>query len=746
MSDFIHLHNHSEYSLLDGTARIESLIEAAKQEDMPAVALTDHGVLFAAIKFYRQAQEAGIKPIIGCEVYIAADHQQKNARNKDNYHLVLLAENNQGYRNLLKLVSTAYLEGFYYKPRIDKELLREHNDGLIALSSCLAGKIEKLIQNRQFDLAKEEALEYKEIFGADNFFLELQDHGLAEEKEVNQELIKLSAECDIPLVATNDTHYLKEEDAQAHDILLCIQTGKKVSDDNRMKFPNNQFYFKSQQEMKELFSDYPEAIANTEKIAQRCEVEFDFDQTLLPHYEVPQGENLESYLRNLVYQGAQEKYKEVTAEVEDRIDYELEVINQMGYPAYFLIVMDFVGYAKDNEIIVGPGRGSAASSIVSYALDITTIDPLEHDLLFERFLNPARVSLPDIDIDFCYERRDEVIKYVTEKYGQDRVAQIITFGTMAARAAVRDVGRVLDVDYDKTDKIAKSIYGGTIAEALEESDELKKMYQEDNEVEEVLDYADKLEGLPRHASTHAAGVVITKDELTKYTPLYQNGGEVTTQYAMDDLEALGLLKMDFLGLRNLTVIDKTLDLVQETQQVELDLAEITFDDPEVFELLSSGHTLGVFQLESDGIRRLITKLQPEELEDVIALLALYRPGPLGSGMVDDYIARRHGEQEIEYPHSDLKEILEPTYGVILYQEQVMQIVQKIAGYSLGEADILRRIMGKKKEKLMKKHKSIFIEGNEDVPGAVNNGYSRELGEELFELIEYFSGYGFNKAH
>ena len=693
MPDFIHLHNHSEYSLLDGTARIDNLIQAAKEDDMPAVALTDHGVLFGAIKFYRQAKEAGIKPIIGCEVYIAKDHQQKDVRNKENYHLVLLAENNQGYRNLLKLVSKAYLDGFYYKPRIDKKLLRENNEGLIALSSCLAGRIESLINNRQFEQAKEEVLEYKDIFGADNFFLELQDHGLAEEKEVNNELVRLSEDCDIPLVATNDTHYLKQDDAQAHDILLCIQTGKKVSDEDRMKFPNQEFYFKSQQEMKELFSDYPEAIANTERIAKRCEVDFDFEQTLLPHYEVPEGESIESHLKQLVYQGAQEKYGQMTEEVEERIEYELEIINQMGYPAYFLIVMDFVSYAKDNDIIVGPGRGSAASSIVSYALDITTIDPLEHDLLFERFLNPARVSMPDIDIDFCYERRDEVIEYVTRKYGQDRVAQIITFGTMAARAAVRDVARVLDVDYDKADKVAKAIHGGTIAESLEESDDLARMYQQDSEVKKVLDYSSRLEGLPRHASTHAAGVVITKDELTEYTPLYQNGGEVTTQYAMDDLEALGLLKMDFLGLRNLTVIDKTLDLIADTQGVDLELEEIVFNDQEVFELLSSGHTLGVFQLESDGIRRLITKLQPEELEDIIALLALYRPGPLGSGMVDDFIDRRHGRQEVEYPHPDLKEILEPTYGVILYQEQVMQIVQEIAGYSLGEADILRRAIG-----------------------------------------------------
>ncbi|MCK8817910.1 DNA polymerase III subunit alpha [Natroniella sulfidigena] len=749
MSQFVHLHVHTEYSLLDGAVKTEELIAQAKKEGMPAVAMTDHGVMYGAVEFYRQAKAAGVKPIIGCEVYITDNRLQKDVNNKKLAHLVLLAENNVGYRNLLKLVSQGYTEGFYYKPRIDQELLRENSEGLICLSSCLAGEISTLLANEQTEQAEEIALAYQDIFGPGNFFLELQDHGLKEEKRVNDGLVQLSKRLEIPLVATNDVHYLTQDDAKVHDILLCIQTGKDVNDQDRLQFPNDQFYFKSSQEMEQLFADYPQAIANTVEIADRCEVDLDFEQILLPHYEVPAGETVESYLRKLTYQGVERKYGELTSEVEERIEHELGIINQMGYPAYFLIVRDFIKYAKDEEIIVGPGRGSAASSIVSYLLDITEIDPLEYNLLFERFLNPARVSMPDIDIDFCYERRDEVIDYVTEKYGADKVAQIITFGTMAAKGAVRDVGRVLGISYDKTDKVAKAIpnsLGITLKDALEESDELQKLYNSDSEVKELIDYSQRIEGLKRHASTHAAGVVITKEELTNYTPLYQSKGEVTTQYDMDTLEQLGLLKMDFLGLRTLTVIDKALSLINENRANDLTPGDLSFDDPAVFELLGQGLSLGVFQLESDGMRRLIKQLKPENIEDIIALLALYRPGPLGSGMVDDFIARRHGEQEVEYPHPDLKEILEPTYGVILYQEQVMQIVQQIAGYSLGEADILRRSMGKKKPEVMKKHRSIFINGNGDIPGAVNNGYSQELAEELFELIEYFSGYGFNKAH
>ncbi len=749
MDQFVHLHLHTEYSLLDGAIRIKDLVSRANEFDMPAVAVTDHGSMHGIIKFYKAAKQAGVKPIIGCEVYVTDNHLQRDKRKKKQNHLVLLAENNQGYKNLLKLVSKAYLDGFYYKPRIDRKLLADNNQGLIALSGCLAGEIATLITKQQLEQAKELAKDYLSIFGRDNFFFELQDHGLKEQKIVNQQLANLSQELGVKLVATNDAHYLKKADSDLHDILLCIQTGKIISDEKRMQFPNDEFYFKSGAEMKELFSEYPEAINNTVKIAKRCNVELDFDKTLLPHYEVPPEDSLETYLSKLTYQGLKEKYGEITNQVKARAEHELKIINQMGYPAYFLIVKDFIDFAKDEKIIVGPGRGSAASSIVSYALDITEIDPLRYNLLFERFLNPARVSMPDIDIDFCYERRDEVIEYVTKEYGQDKVAQIITFGTMAARGAIRDVGRVLDVSYDKTDKIAKAVpnsLGINLVEALEESDKLKKMYQQDKEVKEVINYAKEIEGLPRHASTHAAGVVITEQELTNYTPLYQNDGEVTTQYDMDDLEALGLLKMDFLGLRTLTVIDKTLKLVRKNYGEKIELKELSLADEKVFKLLSSGLTLGVFQLESRGMIRLIQKLQPTEMEDIIALLALYRPGPLGSGMVDDFIARRHGEEEIEYLHPDLKEILEPTYGVILYQEQVMQIAQKIAGYSLGEADLLRRAMGKKKPEVMAKQKSIFIEGNQEIKGAINNGYSRELAQELFRLIEYFSGYGFNKAH
>jgi DNA polymerase-3 subunit alpha len=749
MEQFVHLHLHTEYSLLDGAVRIKDLVRKAKEYNMPAVAMTDHGVMYGAVDFYRQAKKEGIKPIIGCEVYVADNHLKKDVNNRRLAHLVLLAENNQGYQNLLKLVSLSYLQGFYYKPRVDKNLLRDYSEGIICLSSCLAGELATLLRNNQKDRAKEVALQYQRIFGEGNFFLELQDHGLADQHLINKGLVELSQELEISLVATNDVHYLNQEDNKLHDLLLCIQTGKDVDDKNRMKFPNDQFYFKPAEEMLEIFKDYPTAIENTVKIAKRCNVELDFDQILLPHYEVPEGESLESYLRKLAYEGLENKYDEVTAEIEERLEYELDVINEMGYPAYFLIVRDFIKYAKDNEIIVGPGRGSAASSIVSYLLDITEIDPLEYNLLFERFLNPARISMPDIDIDFCYERRDEVIDYVVKKYGQDRVAQIITFGTMAAKGAIRDVSRALGVSYDKGDKVAKAIpnsLGITIDKALNESEELRNLYHKDYQVKEVIDYSKKIEGLTRHASTHAAGVIITKDDITNYTPLYQSKGEVTTQYPMGDLEALGLLKMDFLGLRTLTVINKTLALIKETQGVELELSEIPFDDKRVFKMLSTGDSLGIFQLESDGMRRLIAKLEPEEIEDIIALLALYRPGPLGSGMVDDYIARRHGREEIEYPHEDLREILEPTYGVILYQEQVMQIAQKIAGYSLGEADLLRRAMGKKKPEEMKKHYEIFINGNETVEGAINRGYSQELAEELFELIEYFSGYGFNKAH
>ncbi|MCK8825556.1 DNA polymerase III subunit alpha [Fuchsiella alkaliacetigena] len=743
MSDFVHLHVHTEYSLLDGAAKIEELINRAVELEMPAIAITDHGNMYGAIEFYRQAKAAGIKPIIGAEVYVAAgDRRQRNPkRDRQPYHLTLLAANNQGYQNLLKLVSLAYLEGFYYKPRVDEELLREYHQGLICLSGCLTGKVAKKILAGEEEQAKKTIKQYQEVFGADNFYLELQDQGLRKEKVVNSSLLDFSQQLDVPVVATNDVHYLYQEDAQVHDVLLCIQTGKNLADEDRLEFSSDQFYFKSAEEMKEQFAQIPAAVENTLRIAERCQVELSFDQLYLPEYELEQEKDLDEYLRQLVWNKAQERYGELSAEIEERLDYELDIINSMDYAAYFLIVWDFVEYAKKKGIMVGPGRGSAAGSLVSYVLGITDIDPLEHGLIFERFLNPARVSMPDIDIDFCYRRRDEVINYVTEKYGQDRVAQIITFGTMAARAVIRDVGRVLDLSYGEVDRIAKLIPAAAdLEEALESSPELSEAYAEDLQIKRLVDYARRLEGLPRHASTHAAGVVISKEELTEYTPLQQSKGEVTTQYSMECLEKIGLLKMDFLGLRTLTVINDALSLIKKLHGEEVKLDQLPLDDQATYELLQTGNTEGIFQIESNLFQRLIKDLEPRKFEDLIALLALGRPGPLGSGMVDDFISRRHGEAEIEYPHADLEAVLKETYGVIVYQEQVMKIANEIAGYSLGEADILRRGMGKKKPELLKEHRQKFIKG------AQQKGYSKELAVELFDLMEYFGGYGFNKSH
>ncbi|MGM0472369.1 MAG: DNA polymerase III subunit alpha, partial [Bacillota bacterium] len=611
MTDFVHLHVHSEYSLLDGAAKVEDLVKQAAEFEMPALAITDHGNLYGAIDFYRAAKQAGIKPIIGSEVYVAENSRFEQRGKQDAYHLVLLAKNKEGYQNLMRLVSLGHLEGFYYKPRVDQELLAEYSEGLICLSACLAGRVAQGILNEQEEQVRETIKTYRQIFGADNFYLEMQDHGLRKEQILNHQLIELSQELDVPLVATNDVHYLTKEDAPAHDVLLSIQTGSELADEDRLQFPNDEFYFKDSAEMADNFNAVSQAVTNTVEIAERCNLELDFDQTYLPDYEVPQSQSLSSYLRQLCYQGAEERYGEVSTAVKERLDYELEIINQMGYPAYFLIVWDFVEYAKEEGIIVGPGRGSAAGSLVSYVLGITELDPLEYDLIFERFLNPARVSMPDIDIDFCYQRRDEVIEYVTKKYGQERVAQIITFGTMAARAVIRDVGRVLDLSYGQVDQIAKLIPpGATLKEALEESEELKESYQQKQEVKRLIDYAQRLEGLPRHASTHAAGVVISKEELTDYTPLQQNKGEVTTQYPMGDLEAIGLLKMDFLGLRTLTVINNALDLIAEHQEVELELTDIPLTDQTTYELLQTGNTEGIFQIESELFQRLITKLQP----------------------------------------------------------------------------------------------------------------------------------------
>ncbi len=744
MSNFVHLHLHSEYSLLDGAVRIERLIQRVKEYGMPAVAITDHGVMHGTVKFYRQAVAAGIKPLIGCEVYVAARTRfDKQARiDEHSFHLTLLAENNQGYQNLLTLVSKASVEGFYYRPRVDLELLQEHSAGLIALSGCLAGQIPTSLLHNQLEQAEYTLKTMVEIFGKENFFVEIQNHGMEEQRQINPKLIQLARKWDLPLVATNDVHYLDEEDANVHDILLCIQTGKTVSDPDRLRFATDQFYLKTAEQMAELFYNLPEAIENTLKIAERCNVTFDFDTFHLPDFSVPTGENPKDYLYRLCFEGATNRYDELNSEISERIEYELQTIEKMGFTAYFLIVHDFVDYARKRNIPVGPGRGSAAGSLVAYTLGITDIDPLKYDLLFERFLNPERITMPDIDIDFCYVRRDEVINYVTSKYGEDHVAQIITFGTMAARAVVRDVGRVLELPYSKVDKIAKLIPRGpgvTIEKALQYSPELKKLSVEDSETQEVLRIGQKLEGLPRHASTHAAGVVISQKSLDVYTPIQKNKDEVITQYDMEDLEVIGLLKMDFLGLRTLTVINDTIQMLNK-RNVQIDITNIPLDDPRPYQLLREIKTAGIFQMESRLYQRLCKDLQPENFEDIIAMMALGRPGALQSGMVEDYMLCRHGEKKVEYIHPTLESIVKETYGVILYQEQVMQIASQLAGYTLGEADILRRGMGKKKEELIQSHRQRFVDG------AVRNKIPLNIANRLFDLMEYFGGYGFNKSH
>lgn len=746
MSNFVHLHVHSQYSLLDGAAEISQLIRKVKELGMPAVAITDHGVMYGCLKFYQQALEAGIKPILGCELYVAPRKlTDKVAKVDDNpAHLVLLAENNIGYQNLLKLVSIAHLEGFYYKPRVDLESLRQYSQGLIALSACLNGVIAKPIMDNRIDEAKRLILRYQEIFGKDNFYLELQYQQLAEQRNLNRILAELAAECGAPLVATNDVHYLNREDATVHDVLLCIQTGKTVDETNRLKFSTPEFYLKSQAEMEELFLNYPEALANTVKIAERCNVRLELGKFHMPEYRLPEGTTPESYLEELCRQGI--KVRGVTWDVgrEERLQRELSVINQMGFPGYFLIVRDFVNYAKENQIIVGPGRGSAAGSLVAYLLGITNLDPIEHGLLFERFLNPERISMPDIDIDFCYERRGEVISYVRKRFGEDRVAQIITFGTMAARAAIRDVGRVLGLPYGEVDRVAKLIpheMGISLAEARKQSEELNNLSKTYPKIAYLLSIAEKIEGFPRHASTHAAGVVISGEPLTTYLPLSRsNEDEVITQFPMEDVEALGLLKMDFLGLRTLTVLRDTMELIRHNRGNGIDLAKIPLNDPLTYQELQAGQTLGVFQLESSGIRRVLIRLKPDKIGDLTALMALYRPGPLGSGMIDDYIKVRHGQKVISYLDPLLEPILKETYGVILYQEQVMRIASDIGGFSLGEADLVRRAMGKKKPEVLMAMRERFINGS------MAKGLSKEKSAAIFDLMEYFSGYGFNKSH
>jgi len=740
---FVHLHLHSEFSLLDGAIKINELPKVIKAKGMDAVAITDHGAMYGVVDFYKACKKEGVKPIIGCEVYLSKDRHRREV-DDERYHLILLAENNEGYHNLIKIVSKGYTEGFYYKPRIDKEVLMEFKEGIIATSACMAGEIPTLIRRDNYQGAVVAAKEYLDIFGKSNFFIEIQDHHLDEEKFLNSQLIKLSRELEIPLVAANDSHYVNKDDAFSHDVLMCIQMGKTIKDENRLEFPNSEFYIKSSQEMYDIFKDIPSAIENTIKIKDRCNVEFNFDENHLPSFIVPEGETLDSYLKQLCYEGARKKYGTIEGQVEDRLEYELEVISKMGYPGYFLIVWDMIKYAKENGIYVGPGRGSAAGSIVAYSLDITTIDPIKYDLLFERFLNPERISLPDIDTDFCYVRRGEVISYLVEKYGHDKVAQIVTFGTMAARAAIRDVGRALDIPLTEVDKVAKMIPNElkiTLESAIEKSADLKEAYTSKNDIKKLIDIAMKLEGMPRHSSTHAAAVVISPGAIDNFLPIkIESEGNLTTQYTMTTVEELGLLKMDLLGLRTLTVIGDAVKKIKENREIDVDIEIIPLDDQKTYELLSSGKTSGLFQLESKGMQNIIRNLKPDNIDDIIALVALYRPGPIGSGMIDDFVNRKHGKIEVTYLHPLLEPILKDTYGVILYQEQVMRIAKELAGFTLGEADNLRKAMGKKIVAILEKNRQQFLDG------CKVNKINEKLAEEIFTLIEYFAGYGFNKSH
>ncbi|MBC7254130.1 MAG: DNA polymerase III subunit alpha [Actinobacteria bacterium] len=744
---FVHLHNHTEYSMLDGAARIPDLLEAAAEMGYEALAVTDHGGMYGVIPFYRMALKKGIKPILGVEAYLTLGSRfdRRPAKEDPNYHLLLLAENREGYRNLMKLVTLSFMDGYYYKPRMDKEILREYRDGVIALSACVKGEIAVRLLEDDYEGAKRAAREYLSIFGAENFFLEIMDHGLPEEKKVNPGLVELGKELGVGLVASNDLHYVRREDHIHHDVLLCIQTNSTLDQEDRLRFSSDQFYLKNYEEMSRLFAHLPEALTNAVEIAERCNVELEFGRYLLPKYRVPEGYDLDGYLEKLAWEGLRRRYPEVTPELEERLRHELSVIKEMGFSGYFLIVWDFIKFAKERGIIVGPGRGSAAGSLVSYCLGITTVDPMRYDLLFERFLNPDRRTMPDIDIDFCYKRRPEVIDYVSRKYGKDRVAQIVTFSTMAARAAIRDAGRVYNLEYGKVDRLAKMVpeqLNMTIDKALELSPELREAYESDELARKIIDTARKLEGITRQDSIHAAGVVIADDDLSGYTPLQRRGPdeEVVTQYDMEAIQAIGLLKMDFLGLRTLTVISDTLDNIQRRRGIRLNLEELPLDDPRTFELLQKGDTVGVFQLESPGMRSLLQDLKPERFEDLIAVLALYRPGPLRSGMVKDYVDRRHGRVPVTYLHPDLEPILEQTRGIFIYQEQVMRLAVELAGYSMAEADGLRAVVAKSKAEEMKFHRDKFI------GGMVSRGYPRSLAEKLFDLISHFGEYGFNKSH
>ncbi|HAP20150.1 MAG TPA: DNA polymerase III subunit alpha [Lachnospiraceae bacterium] len=749
---FTHLHVHTEYSLLDGSNKVKELVARTKELGMDSVAITDHGVMYGVIEFYRAAMAAGIRPIIGCEVYVAPKSRFDKAGQQDNKynHLVLLAENNTGYHNLMKLVSRGFTEGFYYKPRVDMEVLREYHEGIIALSACLAGIVPEYIQKGLYEEARLRALELEEVFGKGNFFLELQDHGIPAQKTVNQSLLRMSQETGIELVATNDIHYTYAEDEKPHDILLCIQTGRKVADEDRMRYEGGQYYIKSEEEMRRLFPYAKQACDNTHKIAERCHVDIEFGKYKLPEFPVPDGYDAWSYLNKLTWDGLARRYDHPDDMLKERLEYELSTIKNMGFVDYFLIVWDFIHYAKSQGIAVGPGRGSAAGSLVSYCLEITDLDPIKYNLLFERFLNPNRVTMPDIDVDFCFERRQEVIDYVVEKYGKDRVVQIVTFGTMAARGVIRDVGRVLDLPYAQVDTVAKMIPSElniTIESALKKNPELKKTYDSDPVIHELIDMSKRLEGLPRHTSTHAAGVVISPKAVDEFVPLSRGVDDcVTTQFTMTTLEELGLLKMDFLGLRTLTVIQNAVNLINRHREKPLNMHDVDYDDAKVYEMIASGKTEGVFQLESAGMKSFMKELKPSSLEDIIAGISLYRPGPMD--FIPKYIKGKQNQASIVYDCPELEEILAPTYGCIVYQEQVMQIVMKLAGYDLGRSDLVRRAMSKKKADVMAKEREYFVYGNKDlnVPGCIARGIDERVANKIFDDMTDFAKYAFNKSH
>ena len=751
--NFTHLHVHTEYSLLDGSNKIQEYVNRVRELGMDSAAITDHGVMYGVIDFYRAARAAGINPILGCEVYVAPGSRfDREIGSGDDryYHLVLLAENNQGYANLMKIVSKSFVEGFYYKPRVDLQLLEKYHEGLIALSACLAGEVARFLTRGMYEDAKAAALRYQDIFGKGNFFLELQDHGIPEQQNVNQQLLKMHRETGIELVATNDVHYTLAEDAQPHDVLLCLQTGKKLSDENRMRYDGGQYYVKSPEEMERLFPYATEALENTHKIAERCHVEIEFGVTKLPKFDVPEGYTSWEYLNELCFKGLEERYQPVTEELKERLNYELSTIKNMGYVDYFLIVWDFIRYARDHDIMVGPGRGSAAGSLVAYTLGITQLDPIRYDLLFERFLNPERVSMPDIDVDFCFERRQEVIDYVRRKYGDDCVVQIVTFGTLAARGVIRDVGRVMDLPYAQVDTIAKMIpqeLNITIDKALKMNPELKKTYEDQPEIHDLIDTARRLEGLPRHTSMHAAGVVISQKDVSEYVPLSRaQDGSIVTQFTMTTLEELGLLKMDFLGLRTLTVIQNAVHLIEQDTGVHLDMQQIDYNDKKVLDSLGTGRSDGVFQLESAGMKNFMKELKPQSLEEVIAGISLYRPGPMD--FIPQYIRGKNHPDTIQYDCPQLEPILKPTYGCIVYQEQVMQIVRNLAGYTLGRSDLVRRAMSKKKAAVMEKERQNFVYGNEaeGVPGCIANGISEQVANKIYDEMIDFAKYAFNKSH